>query len=349
MGSPDATEGVNDDTDKIQEVVANCKTYWSKAQQFSIIRMSESRANNEYDLLDWYEIRAKRIAATYARFYLETEEGGDLSKIGRYYWMALGAFASKTVACVLDDWRVKSNDAVVGLIPRDPFDAKIIADGLGKGNLWLFMDISAPHYFYNNFPQNFFEGMVCIDKRDAKDLEAPIQSVVDSMPWADSSLPVINNMALSSDLKRAFRLTSEVEVMSDGRQRKDKQMAHLMAVAQHEQNEVLQPLIYEDERFSDWSKFQREGWFGIAKFFSPALELVFSHSCSIRDGRLKSEAPDDMKVEDFDSRMKWITTAANKFHGLMSTERAYMMGELRTIATWYNLSDYAGRTRAIAD
>ncbi|WP_111640711.1 DUF2515 family protein [Marinimicrobium alkaliphilum] len=55
--------------------------------------------------------RARRIAATYARFYLETEDGGDPSKLGRCYWMALGTFASKTVACLLDTWQLNASYA----------------------------------------------------------------------------------------------------------------------------------------------------------------------------------------------------------------------------------------------
>jgi hypothetical protein len=78
--------------------------------------------------VDNYAVRARRIAATYARFYLEMEDGCDVTKKGRFYWMALGAFASKTVACSLEDIRVTS--------------IKTVKEGLGKGNLWLFNDIS---------------------------------------------------------------------------------------------------------------------------------------------------------------------------------------------------------------
>lgn len=47
--------------------------------------------NNEYEFIGLYAARARRIAATYARFYLETEGGGDTDKLGCYCWMALGA------------------------------------------------------------------------------------------------------------------------------------------------------------------------------------------------------------------------------------------------------------------
>ncbi len=340
MASPESTAGVNDNTDKVEPVEITCKTYWSKAQEFSIIRMSERVGFNEYDLLDWYEVRAKRIAATYARFYLETEEGGDVSKLGRYYWMALGAFASKTVACLLGMKRVVLTDMFL------PFmNAKEIADGLGKGNLWLFMDISAPHWFYNNYPEHFFDGMVCIDKRNAKNLEAPIQTVVDSMPWSQKTLPIINNMAISGSLKSGFKYVTQIEKAPE-QDKRDLQMKHLLEIANHEQGVILQPLIYEHPEFAKWARWQR----GILlNWASPSFELVFSHACEIDDGELKSVAPDDMQVENFRSRMDWIEKAAEKFHNLMKIRSDYMHGELQKMANWVNTKDYSMPTRAIIE
>ena len=49
--------------------------------------------------------RAKTIAGIYARFYLEQEKYGNPKLMGRYYWMGLGAFASKTVAFSFSAWQ----------------------------------------------------------------------------------------------------------------------------------------------------------------------------------------------------------------------------------------------------
>ncbi len=348
MASPEATAGVNDKTDKIEPVKITCKTYWSKAQEFSIIRMSERVGFNEYDLLDYYEVRAKRIAATYARFYLETEDGGDPSKLGRYYWMALGAFASKTVACLLSKKRVIATD-IVGpwfdaLIPFWNSNTEEIADGLGKGNLWLFMDISAPHWFYNHYPENFFDGMACVNSRDGKNLEAPIQTVVDSMPWSEKSLPTINNMVISGSLKKGFDYVVEIETATDDEIKRDLQMKHLLEIANHEQGVILQPLIYEHPEFAKWARWQRKK---LLKLISPSFELVFSHACEIDDGELKSVAPDDMQVENFRSRMDWIEKAAKQFHRLMGEKPEYMHSELQHMAGWVNAQDKWLPTRDI--
>ena len=53
------------------------------------------------------------------------------------------------------------------------------------------------------------------------------------------------------------------------------------------------------------------------KWASPTLQLVFAAACDIDDSELKSVALDDMVLEDFDSRFRWIEVAAKKFHGLL--------------------------------
>ncbi len=76
------------------------------------------------------EIRARRIAAAYARVFLEDFPHGDKSKIGRFYWLGLGAFASKQVAATLALWQAKYGARWSELYA-----------GLGRGNLWLFNDV----------------------------------------------------------------------------------------------------------------------------------------------------------------------------------------------------------------
>ncbi len=66
----------------------------------------------------------------------------------------------------------------------------------------------------------------------------------------------------------------------------------------------------------------------------PDLELVFSHACNTNDHKLKSIAPKGTVLEKEASRMRWITLAAEKFHGLMINQTAYMEGELNTMAAW---------------
>ena len=330
----------NDTPGKVEKVVCDCDLLWSMAHQFTYLRLSDKVADNEYSLINLFSARAKRIAATYARFYLETEDGGDPDKLGRYYWMALGAFASKTVACLLDAWQLESMYLV---------GAKTVPRGLGQGNLWLYTDIAASHWLYNNHPENFKEGMMCETKRDANKLEEAVKNITFDMPWASESIGTINNFKPSSYIIKGFDLVKDIEAESSKQNRRNIQLDQLLVIADHEQLEVLQPLIYDNPDFAWWADFQRmkglkdlsplaHKWVQKA---APTYQLTFTHACDIDDADLKSVAPDDLIIEDEQSRMDWIGEAADIFHGLMKTRNDYMTQELRTIASWVNSPDAA--------
>ncbi len=323
----------NDAPNKQHTITANCDLLWSQAQQFSYLRLSDKKGNGQYKLIGLYAARARRIAATYARFYLETEAGGNPDKRGRYYWMALAAFASKTVACLLDTFQMQS----AYLLGRSaPIDANEVANGLGQGNLWLYSDIAPAHWFYSHYPDHFFNGMACVDKRHANQLEPPVKQAVNDLPWASKSLGKMGHFQSTSPLIKGFLHVVQIEKMAPSYEREDIQLKHLMAIADHEQEQILQPLIYEDPIFKKWLVTQRGR---LWRCLSPTYEIVFTHACSTRNPQLKSVAPDDMVVEDFESRMKWIEQAAGKFHGLMRTDAQLMENELATIARWVDAPD----------
>ncbi|MCX4028572.1 hypothetical protein H0A36_14570 [Endozoicomonas sp. SM1973] len=326
MSLNEPIKAVNDTPDKTVDVVCNCDFLWSLAQLFCILRLSDKAGKNEYDLINLYTARAKRIAATYARFYLETEEGGDPAKLGRYYWMALGAFASKTVFCFLDTIQVKGAYAIF---------IKSIGNSLGKGNLWLFMDIAASHWLYNNYPEHFHKGMQCERKRNANQLEQAVKAMTYDLPWAEEAIDKINNFQPSSDIVKGFKLIKSIEKIKNKNKVPNLQLGSLLAIAEHEQGTVLQPLIYNNPDFSKWARRERD-WF---RWAAPTYQLVFAHTCETDAPELKSVAPNDLIVEDFDSRMHWIGNAAKKFHKLMLQQNTHMIQELQTIANWVNEPD----------
>ncbi len=84
----------------------DCLTFWEIYQQEAIKRLSNLQRANNYKLEPGYEARARRIASVYAKIFLEIELGGNKNLLGRYYWMGLGAFASKTVATIFKHWGV---------------------------------------------------------------------------------------------------------------------------------------------------------------------------------------------------------------------------------------------------
>jgi hypothetical protein len=83
-----------------------CAGLWAQGQLRAIKLLSVKKQGllrADYDaLVDDFSTRAARIAAAYARFYLELEPGCDPELKGRFYWMGLAAFASKQVMCGLD-------------------------------------------------------------------------------------------------------------------------------------------------------------------------------------------------------------------------------------------------------
>ena len=306
------------------EVKCDCNTMWSMAQQFSTVRLCTLTGEYKCEMITNYAVRARRIAATYARFYLEQEDGGDIAKKGRFYWMALAAFASKTVACTFEAWQVRTMSATV---------SKSIKEALGKGNLWLFCDVSGWHWYYSNYPGSFD---MCLDSRNADNYVTPVKMQMNHLPWKSQALPVIKNMVVSGEIKKGFALVKRIEIATDITSRQKHQLDHLLTIADHEQGVILQPLIYDNPEFASWIQLQRNPW---VKWASPNLELVFTHACSTDKAHLKSVAPEGTKLEKLDSRMKWITAAANKFHKLMQRSPALMENELRTIAGWVSMPD----------
>lgn len=304
------------------DVQCDCDTMWSMAQQFSYLRLCDERGGFKAALIKDYAVRARRIAGTYARFYLEQEVGGDAAKKGRFYWMALGAFASKTVACTLETWQVRTQATLL---------SKTTKEGLGKGNFWLFCDISGWHWYYSNHPDSFDK---CIGSRNSNKYVKTVKQQVTKLPWSASALPKIKNLAVSKEIKSGFSKVREFEREVDAVSRRDLQLKHLLAIADHEQGVILQPLIYDDPDFSRWIGAQR-----LLSAVSPDLELVFSSACQIDQDELKSKAPSDTKLEELRSRMDWIRAAANQFHKLMKTQKTYMENQLNVMAGWAHHAD----------
>lgn len=324
-----------------------CAELWSVSQQFCLERMSEEVSSNTYDFVDSYSVRARRIAGTYARFYLETEKNGSLSKRGRFYWMALGAFASKTVACTLEHWTldVISKHGSLVVTARDWF---------GQGNLWLFQDIAGWHHYYSKFGSAVFFN--CIDKRNANTFVPQIKSALEAVDWAADSLPKINNLKSNEYIEKGFNEVKKFEEFAASKVKAIAQYQNVLIIAQHEQHEVLQPLIYKQKRH----QLEIDAM-GLVGGLAPEVKLFFSSNCNVPQVTVQPKyryrgnhatAKDDPKYDqyvskpesdivlyNYDSRMKWIKNAAKKFHGLMQNEKSYMHNQLQAMAEWHNKAD----------
>lgn len=352
MSSPTTVTARTNTTRNSQtEVHCTCETLWAAAQDYSIVKLSAVRWENNRPIARMvrsYAVRARRIAGTYARFYLEQEAGGDPIKKGRFYWMALGAFASKTVACTLEHgstrvlralrFSTRLNMEFLETL-RITNSGRLRVDtalweGLAKGNFWLFLDISGWHWFYSRFP-HCFDG--CIDARDSRRFDAPIRGQMSVLPWNNTALQEVKYFNPSNYVKNGFALVKEIEDETDEANKKSLQLKHLLAIANHEQREILQPLIYDHGPFA-WLLAQQREYPQLARF-GPKLEIVFASACETDNPALSSVAPEGTRMEDVESRMKWINKVAEHFHELMINQTAYMERELQTIAGWHDMAD----------
>ncbi len=257
----------------------SCDIIWSLAQQFSMrqlvthapvhdqvpdYRDADSHVSEQLSekkgppaFVSDPAVRARRIAAAYARVFLEDFHLGDTSKIGRFYWLGLGAFASKQVAATLDTWQVKYVLRYSGL-----------RAGLGRGNLWLFNDVLAWFYGYAAGADTF---ETCANSRDSRHfvdqvatnfaLQTGHADSIDKVPYevdgeTGAKKAKLGYLRCTPIVKDGFALVKSLGE-GNGKNRPDKAFKHLILIAQHEQGEVLQGLIYDNSEFQNWLMCQR--------------------------------------------------------------------------------------------
>ncbi|WP_085655905.1 DUF2515 family protein [Pseudomonas sp. B11(2017)] len=333
MSAPVATFKTNNQSCSVKDITLKCDKLWTMGQQEAISRLSVPEkswfsSSTKMVLVKDFGARAARIAAAYAEFYLERGEDGKPDLKGRFYWMGLAAFASKQVKCGLD------------FIPAEPYltvavppvgqpALRVGKRGLGKGNFWLFQDIFVWHWFYKKYPKQFDE---CAPTRNAKSCDAQVQMNIDKLPWADEALPVLKNLAITPDVKKGFDRIKESEAASDSNVKRDLQYSSLLAIADHEQRRILQPLIYDEFFFQATLKAQAA--FEWAPFV-PVRVAAFSTACDVDNKDLRVQMEKGNLYNESD-RMKFIAKIAGQYHKLMGSKKDYMEGQIATIATWKN-------------
>lgn len=329
-----------------------CNTFWSILQQTSYIKLSNKTGNNQYRLEEWYEQRARRIAAIYARIYLEMEKelGGNPNLKGRFYWMGLGAFASKTVAATFDSWVTREgyqHNKIISNYLDAPKSVHIFA----KGNLWLFMDVAPWHWAWALSPGSFEQ---CKASRNASNYIAPVKKALNALPWASTALPGVKGFKLTYEIQEAFKKLPLIENLKPNSKKALRyQIVHLKLIAVQEQKNILQNICWNHPWMRAGAEVQRivnypKTFIRFHSSYEEEMNGLFGKSDKERYNLREdpfSYAPGDMKAEEYDSRMKWILDVADKYHRLMSTDpgREYIEKHLRIIATWAN-STKKGKT-----
>jgi hypothetical protein len=328
--APLATFTTNTDKDSHKEKVTACSLLWAKGQMAAINRLTHQKksffsGSTTPELVADYSARAARIAATYARFYLEQEEGCKPALKGRFYWMGLAAFASKQVKCGLD---FIPSEPVLILTPTPAqVPMRIGKNYLGKGNFWLFQDIFVWHWFYANHPEQFTS---CAPERNAQSYPPEVKAMVNDLPWAGDTLPIISNFNITSYVLTGFNEIAATETATDLESRRAAQRRSLLAIADHEQRKILQLLIYNDLAF----KLTLDGQ-ELAEVlpFTPKRLAAFSTACDVDNESLKVSMKEGDLYNETD-RMKFIVQIANQYHYLMGAKTEYMEGQISAISDW---------------
>ena len=283
----------------------------------------------------FYAIRARRVAAAYASVFLEDFEHGNPARLGRFYWAGLAAFASKQVACALDQ-------------PALAQGAPDTVIALAKGNLWLYNDAWPWHFAWALCPKSVH---MCMDQRNATRLHPVVRTSLCNQEWASEVLPrvpwhidentgqvgeSIGQLQVAPLMRAAIKLWDDEANSSDSTEQSSQRLEHLRAMARHEQGEVLQGLIYADDKFVadlEQSRFLRENLPGADRMLMFKLQLSFSAEEYADDPRWRSDAPPGIRLQDYKERMSWIDNAALRYHQLMNSEcRARLLEQLRALA-----------------
>lgn len=312
-------------------VTLTCPNLWTHVQEFCLVRsrydstreVAPNRtAHSDQTIIlssrrQVYINRARRIAATYPRFYLETEDYGNLTLKGRYFWMALGAFASKEVSVALDGVRAQFGDSI---------SMTSTMNWLGRGNFWLFQDIAGWHYYNNRFGYSSFTA--CEPSRNWSTLHATTRTKVNNADvWAVEALPKIKNIQTNNFIKVSFAAADSYINAKTSSKKQQYQHMNLLTLADHEQRMILQLLIYETEEAKSDIASQRR-WSAVA----PGLKLTLSANDY---GDYESEAHRGIILENVEDRMKWIYSVAELFESYMfGEEKDYMHNQLRIMAGW---------------
>jgi hypothetical protein len=364
----------------------SCDIIWSLAQQFAMRQivthapvhkhMPDYREGDPHvsavqiesgapQFVTDYAVRARRIAAAYARVFLEDFHLGDTKKTGRFYWLGLGAFAAKQVAVTLELKEVRA------------LRKSALYEGLGRGNLWLFNDVLPWFYAYAAGADTF---NMCAQTRDCRNFVDQVETnftrqkgyaeSVDKVPYevdgdTGAKKSKLGYLKCTSLIHEGFAAVTQWE-QADDQDRPAIALSHLLAIAKHEQGEVLQGLIYDDPKFKWWLGQQRAALATsddtaigasmnamqdglsdgsditlspVIRALVPNLQLVLTSGDKTDNSEFRSDARDRLVLEDYQQRMDWIKNVANKYHKLMREKQQIMLPYLEDIKNWGDMSD----------
>jgi hypothetical protein len=267
--------------------------------------------------------RNKRINAAYAKLWLADH---------RFQWAGLAAFASKQVGCGLlhSAETIEKNrparerlqlsiadafpgaEAAVGLQASMEAGAAYMYSKLGFGNAHLFLDIYPLHRFYMERGWDEFNTYLVKRQND----KYPVH-------WAVNR----NTLRFGTpfvEIRDAFDQINQGNLILS-----------VEKLAQHEQVNVLQRILYDDRVLQRLLAMNQYAW---AKEFPTGyyeeIKLTLSAECRAKTGFTTWFSRNkDAKLWVADERMQFVRQAAERFNQLLnSSERPRVESSLRAIA-----------------
>ena len=149
----------------------------------------------------------------------------------------------------------------------------------------------------------------------------------------------------TASVKKAYLTLIRGHGRKDATGKIKEQQLELATIAEQEQLNVLQSLIYDDSKLKETMDMnhqfsrQTDGW------ISPKFKVIYSAAGSNANPELETvfDPPKDTKARFLgsrdslpnpDDRMKFVAEIAADFHRLMEQKRSYMEAELKKIQIW---------------
>lgn len=269
--------------------------------------------------------RNRRINAAYAALWRADD---------RFEWAGLAAFASKQVGCGLlhaatGMEQINRTQRELENIERNPWvppGAKIgsvgvrggmesvevsmqyVFDMLALGNTALFLDIYPLHMFYKK--RGIVEMKKCLDKREKI--------------YGHPKFPVL--WPIQEKVRFGFRFPEIIPAFEAIDAGDIFESVRLLAF--HEQQNILQPAIYEDSTMRYLLQGNQFAYVtGISFEMAQKVELTLSNQCSSADAQRSIEFSSDKYADlgDLSQRMPFVMRAARQFHKLLRSGNRHLI------------------------
>lgn len=301
----------------------------------------------------------------YANLYLENNMHGDKNKQGRFYWAAYSVFthlnllryvmtfSHDTLSVARDEKKFNEIFDLTGL-SKEEISAKFacedvmndvhryVIEDIRKYTLWLALDMLSNHYYFQMDEDSLIlknAKKIIFENPD----EAAIHYHLADVNWFMEVKDALIHASEMPSLYRAFDLIKNnhnVNIINDS----DALFSHLLAMTEHIQQHLAQPLIYrQQDTLSQIATINQkmrvmteDKEFALAPCNDTAIDINTCYPFKNEEIRNPNriQLSDSDRVNSYAYRMQNIKEEAEKFHYLMQACPDLMQEQITKIASW---------------